>query len=206
MQQSKISSRDIEVPETTTSVYDAIFRRRMSKEFTDERVSDEALNRLFDAAIWAPNHRLTEPTRFFVLREGSQIRARVAEMGAEVAAKKVVNPNPEQRRRSAEASRRRVLDAPALVYVYSVPGDSEEVTRENYATACCAVQNMALAAVAEGLCLDWSTGGVTQHPDLAATLGAESDWMMVGAMFLGAPKTAPTSRRSPQSQVVSWLA
>ena len=63
------------------------------------------------------------------------------------------------------------MNAPAMVYVYSIPGDDDEVTRENYATACCAVQNMALAAVAEGLCLDWSTGGVTQHPELAATLG-----------------------------------
>ena len=78
-----------------------------------------------------------------------------------------------------------VLNAPAMVYVYSVPGDNEEVTRENYATACCAVQNMALSAVAEGLCLDWSTGGVTQHPDLAETLGADKDWMMVGALFIG---------------------
>ncbi len=35
------------------------------------------------------------------------------------------------------------------------------MTLENYATSCCAVQNMALAAVAEDLYLDWSTGGLT---------------------------------------------
>jgi nitroreductase len=205
MTQQKIRSTEVDIPSTPVSVYDAIFRRRMAKEFTDAPVSDETLNRLFAAAVWAPNHRLTEPTRFFVLPKDSATRARVAEQAAEVAYRKVVNPNPEQKRRSSDASRSRVLDAPAMVYVYSLPGDNEEVTQENYATACCAVQNMALAAVAEGLCLDWSTGGVTQHPDLSATLGAEPDWLMVGAVFLGQPRTLPASRRTSPSEMVTWM-
>ena len=200
-----VSSTDVSIPATSVSVYDAIFRRRMSKEFMDDSVSDETLSRLFDAAVWAPNHRLTEPTRFFVLEKGSAVRERVAEFAAEVAYRKVVNPNPNQKQRSADASRSRVLDAPAAVYVYSVPGDNDEVTRENYATSCCAVQNMALAAVAEGLTLDWSTGGVTQHERLSETLGAESDWAMVGALFIGKAKAVPNSRRKPSSEVVSWL-
>ena len=168
-----IRNDEVEVPQTSVSVYEAIYHRRMAKEFTAAAVPDDVLARLFDAAIWAPNHRLTEPTRFFVLKRDSDIRTRVAELAWQTAYQKVVNPNPEQKRRSGDASRDRVLNAPALVYVYSVPGDNEEVTRENYATACCAVQNMALSAVAEGLCLDWSTGGVTQHPDLTETLGAD---------------------------------
>ena len=205
MTDSTISSGDVRIPETAVSVYDAIFTRRMSKEFTDDAVSDDTLARLFDAAMWAPNHRLTEPIRLFVLRKGSRIRERVAELAAEVAESKVANPNPERKRQAGEGVRRRVLDAPALVYAYSVPGGNDEVTQENYAAACCGVQNMALAAVAEGICLDWSTGGVTQHADLSDTLGAESGWMMVGALFLGVPKVVPSSRRSPQSRVVTWL-
>jgi nitroreductase len=200
-----VSSSDVKVPSTSVSVYDAIFRRRMSKEFMDDPVSDETLNRLFDAAVWAPNHRLTEPSRFIVLEKGSAARERVAELAAEVAYRNVVNPNPQQKQRSADASRNRVLDAPAAVYVYSVPGDNDEVTRENYATACCAVQNMALAAVAEGVTLDWSTGGVTQHERLSETLGAEPEWAMVGALFIGKAKVVPNSRRKPTSEVVSWL-
>ena len=200
-----VSSTDVNVPATSVSVYDAIFRRRMSKEFTDDPVSDDTLSRLFDAAVWAPNHRLTEPIRFFVLEKDSAARERVAELAAEVAFQKVVNPNQAQKQRSADASRSRVLDAPAAVYVYSVPGDNDEVTRENYATACCAVQNMALAAVAEDLTLDWSTGGVTQHERLSEALGAEPDWAMVGALFIGKATTVPNSRRKPISEVVSWL-
>ena len=205
MAETRVNSREVEIPSTPVSVYEAIYSRRMSKEFTEEPVSSDTLNRLFDAAVWAPNHRLTEPTRFFVLARGSSARAKAAELAAEVAYKNVVNPNPAQKQRSADASRSRILNAPALIYVYSVPGDNDEVTQENYATACCAVHNMALAAVAEGLSMDWSTGGVTKHPDLAESLGADPEWDMVGAVFLGKARTQLTSRRSPASEMVTWL-
>ena len=88
------------------------------------------------------------------------------------------------------------MDAPCLIYVYSIPGDSEEMTQENYAAACCAVQNLLLAAVAEGLAGDWSTGGVTRHPQLAETLGAEAGWTMVGALFIGKPSRPSASVRT----------
>ena len=201
----KINSSDVKVPESSVSVYDAIFRRRNVKEFTGEPVSDETLERLFSTAVWAPNHRLTEPTRFFAIRKDSAMRHKIAETAWQTTYDGVVNPNPAQKQRSADASRDRVLNAPAMVYVYSLGGDNEEVTRENYATSCCAIQNMALAAVAEGLYMDWSTGGLTKLPDLAQTLGADEDWTMVGVVFIGKATEVPNTRRMAHSEVVSWL-
>lgn len=201
----RINSNDVEVPASSVSVYDAIFRRRNVKEFTGEPVSDETLERLFSAAVWAPNHRMTEPTRFFAVRKDSPMRHKIAEVAWQTTYDGVVNPNPRQKQRSADASRDRVLNAPAMVYVYSLTGDNEEVTRENYATSCCAIQNMALSAVAEGLYMDWSTGGLTKLPDLAQTLGADEDWTMVGVVFLGKADEVPNTQRMPHTEVVSWL-
>ena len=200
-----INSREISIPHTQTSVYEAIFGRRMSKEFTDVEVPRMALERMLDAAIWAPNHRLTNPWRFFVLEKDSPIRMKVAELAWQTAYDNVVNPNPEQKKASADASKSRVLDAPAMMYAYSVPGPNEETTQENYASVCCAVHNMALAAVAEGLVLDWSTGGISKLPGLAQLLGADEDWAMVGALFIGEPVNVPTSRRDAAPSIVSWL-
>ena len=201
----KLDSNDVQIPASPVSVYDAIFRRRNVKEFTPDPVSREILERLFSAAVWAPNHRLTEPTRFFAVRKDSPMRTRIAEIAWRTTYDGVANPNPEQKRRSADASRDRVLDAPAMVYVYSLDGDDDEITRENYATACCAIQNMALAAVAEGLRLDWSTGGLTRLPGLARILGADDAWTMVGVVFLGKAAALPSTRRRPHSEVVAWL-
>lgn len=58
----RINSSDVVAPDSSVSVYDAIFRRRNVKEFTREPISDETLERLFSTAVWAPNHRMTEPT------------------------------------------------------------------------------------------------------------------------------------------------
>ncbi len=201
----KLDSNDVEIPASSVSVYDAIFRRRNVKEFTCDPVPHEVLERLFSAAIWAPNHRLTEPTRFFAVRKDSPMRRRIAEIAWQTTYDGVANPNPEQKRRSADASRDRVLNAPAMVYVYSLGGDDNEITQENYATSCCAIQNMALAAVAEGLRLDWSTGGLTRIPGLTQILGADDAWTMVGVVFLGKAAALPNTQRMPHSEVVTWL-
>ncbi len=198
-QSARIRSANVELPATTTTVYEAIHNRRMNNDFSDATPTRDALERMLCAAIWAPNHRLTNPWRFFVLEKGGAKRAAVAQLAYD---------NQYQRNGNLDAargSRQRVLDAPALIYVYSVPGDSAEMTQENYAAACCAVQNLLLAAVAEGLAGDWSTGNTTRHPQLAATLGGEADWTMVGALFIGQPSRPSASVRAPSNEVTAWL-
>ena len=201
----KLNSGDVEIPASSVSVYDAIFNRRNVKEFTREPVPRETLERLFSAAVWAPNHRLTDPTRFFAVRKDSPMRTRISEAAWQSTYDGVANPNPEQKLRSADAARDRVLNAPAMVYVYSLDGANDEVTRENYATSCCAIQNMALAAVAEDLRIDWSTGGLTRIPGLARILGADEAWTMVGVVFFGKAAALPNTQRRPHSEVVTWL-
>ncbi len=198
-QNSRLRSGNVTAPETGTTVYEAIHNRRMNNEFTEFAPSREALRRMLDAAVWAPNHRLTNPWRFFVLEKGGEKRAEVAQLAYDNLFARSGNHE------NADGSRQRVLDAPALVYVYSVPADSEEMTQENYAAACCAVQNLLLAAVAEGLAGDWSTGNTTRHPALAETLGGESDWTMVGALFIGQPARPSASVRAPADEVTAWL-
>ena len=196
---NRLRSGNVVAPQTDVSVYEAIHNRRMNNDFSDFVPDRDALQRMLDAAVWAPNHRLTNPWRFYVLQKGGEKRAEVAQLAYDNQFARTGNEE------NAEGSRQRVLEAPALVYVYSVPGDTEEMTQENYAAACCAVQNLLLAAVAEGLAGDWSTGNVTRHPQLAETLGAEPDWTMVGALFIGQPSRPSASVRTPTEDVTAWL-
>ncbi len=201
----KLNSDDAEIPASPVSVYEAIYRRRHVKDFTADAVSREILERLFSAAVWAPNHRLNEPTRYFAVQKDSPMRARIAEVAWQSAYEGVTNPNPEQKQRSADDLRDRVLSSPAMVYVYSVKGLVQEITLENYASSCIAVHNMALAAVAEGLSLGWSTGRLTKLPGLAEILGANEDWMMVGVVFIGKAAEEPATQRTPHSELVTWF-
>ena len=197
---NRLRSGSVTAPKTGVSVYQAIHDRRMNNDFSDFVPGRDSLQRMLDAAVWAPNHRLTNPWRFYVLEKGGQKRSEVAQLAYDNLFARSGNEE------NAHGSRQRVLDAPALIYAYSIPGDSEELTQENYAAVCCAVQNLLLAAVAEGLAGDWSTGNVTRHPQLAETLGAEPGSTMVGALFIGQPSRPSASVRAPADQVTAWLA
>jgi nitroreductase len=189
----------------TLPVIEAIRQRRSVREFIDRPVPRESLERMLDAARWAPNHRLTFPWRFFVLEKGGPARARVAELAREWTHANNSQLPDQKRAETARIAAKEVLDAPAFMYFYAVPGANEEVTRENYAAVCIAAQNMQLVAVAEGLAVGWSTGRATRHADLARTLGADPSWQLVGAFFIGYPATQPRPQRPEASQHTFWL-
>ena len=195
----KLGIDDCTVPETSVSVYEALYRRRMAWDFRNQPVPRDALDRMLATAVWAPNHRLTEPWRFFIIEKGSAASEKVAGLAYDFALQR---SGGEQR---AAATRDSLLKTPVLIYAYSTPGRDEEGTKENYASVCCAAHNMALAGVAEGLAVTWETGGPTRHPDLAEALGAEADWTLTTMLSVGYPAENPRSERTPVANFVRWL-
>ena len=195
----KLGFDDCTVPDTGVSVYEALYRRRMAWTFKDQPVARDALARMLDTAVWAPNHRLTEPWRFFVLEQGSAALEHLAGMAHDFALQRSGNAQ------RAEATRDSLLKTPVVIFMYSTPGRDEEGTRENYAAVCCAAHNIALAGVAEGLAVTWETGGPTRHPDLGRTLGAEDDWELATMLSIGYADEDPPSQRTPVSNFVQWL-
>ena len=195
----KISIDEVGIPVTDVSIYEALYRRRMSWRFQDEPIQREAVERMVEAAVWAPNHRLTEPWRFFVLEKGSEGRRKVADLANQFSLQQNNNPT------RAEAMRREVLEPPVVIHVYCVPGPNEEVTRENYAAVCCAAHNISLAGVAEGLAVTWETGGPTRDPKLREALGAEENWMLAVMLSIGVPAEPPKSLRTPVARHLRWF-
>jgi nitroreductase len=187
------------------AISDLIKSRRTVRAFTGQPVSDETLAELVDAAVWAPNHRMTEPWRFYILRKSGETRRKVAELAYEWTLANTLNPNPERAISSAEAVRKELLEAPAVVYVYSLLGDNAEIAEENYSATSCAIQNLMLAAHARGLGVGWSTGKPARHEKLAGTLGAGGASRLVACLFIGHPSAIPEGRRKEASAVTSWL-
>lgn len=198
-------SHSISVVADTDALMDVIRTRRSVREFTDQPVPREMLDRIIEAATWAPNHRHTEPWRFIVLEKDGEARARVADCVYEWTWNYVKNPNPERRANSSAEARDEVLETPALMLVYSVPGMNEEVTHENYAATCCAAQNMQLMAHALGLGIGWSTGRLCKAEEVHKAVGAGSDWTIVGAFFIGFPESLKDAERAPVEEVSTYL-
>lgn len=186
----------------------AIAARRTIRAFHPEPIEREVITRLLDAAVQAPNHRRSAPWRFFVVDRPGRRRDTLAELAREATLAKV-SPGPPDAAALDRAGKRyhEVRTTPLIVLAYSTPGRGPFETRENYAAVCCAVQNFSLAAVEEGLASGWSTGGLAGHPRLAEVVGAETDWDLVGILYVGRPlpSDAPVQQRAPSAIFTRWL-
>lgn len=181
-------------------LYTAIHARRdYTDTFAEACPPREVIERLIEAATWAPSHRRTEPWRFHVLAGDAR-----AAMGAAVA--DWLAESGEGGEGPQQAARVRLLRAPVVI-VLSHVGTPDDAVRdlEDYAAACCALQNLLLAAEAEGLAAHTSTGVMVQFAGAKQYLGLAPHDRIVGYVYLGyrpadvAPKEG--ARRPP---VVRW--
>src|SRR5215510_7797295 len=128
-------------------VFDFIRQRRSIKRFTSREVRRDAIEALLTAATFAPNHRLTQPWRFYVL--GPQARYAYGLALGERKARKQPNAESGRALRDAVAAEHRAL--PGMIAVAVVNRDDPEVRDEDYAATMMALENLALAAVELGL-------------------------------------------------------
>ncbi len=167
-------------------VEEAIRGRYSVKVFQNRSLAPGVIEQSLDVAIWAPNHKMTEPWYFAVVEDGARyLLAEVMERAA-----RAQNPLAITGRET-----RKLLSAPALVAIYSDRGSSERTTMENYAATAAAVQNLLLVLHSRGLGAIWRTGSLYDEASVRDFLGVPSSALLVGAVFVGYAETAPARRR-----------
>ena len=168
----------------------AIAGRRTIKDFKPDPVSAELLDRTLAAGLWAQNHKLTEPWRFTIL--GPETHRWLAEAFA--------GSQPEAARADAE---RKILAKPAVVAVSQRLAGDDTQRREDYGAVACAVQNIQLAAWAEGVGMQWSSGKIIRLEAVYNLLGIDrATEEIVGLLFFGYPLRVPEAApRTPLSGV-----
>ncbi|MEP6621757.1 MAG: nitroreductase [bacterium] len=183
-------------------ITDAIQDRRSIKRFTARSVSREEIEALLDAAVLAPNHRLTNPWRFHVL--GPDARYAYGLALGDRKARKIEDPEAARTMRENVAAEHRAL--PAMIVVAVVTVDNPEITEEDYAATMMAIQNLALAAVERGLGTHIKTGAVMSDPAARAASGVREDERIIAIVNVGEPAEIPAAKkREPASAVTTWL-
>lgn len=183
---------------TSMDVYTAIRTRRDLERFAPECPPREVIARLIEAAIWAPNHKLTEPWRFHVLAGAGR-----EAMADSVAAWLEAEGRPEGAQRSA---RSKLLRAPVILVVTQA-GNPEDAVRdlEDYAACSMAVQNLLLAAHAEGLIAHLSTDAMALYEGAKNYLGLAPHDRIVAYVNLGyAAPDAPSKEGARRTPEVHW--
>ncbi|MES2125157.1 MAG: nitroreductase, partial [Gemmatimonadota bacterium] len=183
-------------------VLDAIQHRRSIRQFTDRPVTRDEMERILDAAIAAPNHRMTQPWRFYVL--GPEARRAYGETLGSRKAKKIEDPA------AAQALIEKVVAGevalPAMLAVATTVSENPEIREEDYAATMMAVQNLMLAAQATGLGTHIRTGAVMDDPRVRSALGVPEGERIIATIQVGEPAAMPEAKaRRPAAEVTTWL-
>lgn len=174
-------------PEERDAVYRAIAERRDMRHFTGGEVAPELLARLLDAAHQAPSVGLMQPWRFIRITS-KELRERI---GALV---------EDERQRTAEALGERssefmrlkvegIHDCAELLVAALMDGRDAHIfgrrtlPEMDLASLACAIQNLWLAARAEGLGMGWVS--LFEPQALAVLLGMPAGARPVAILCLG---------------------
>jgi nitroreductase len=183
--------------ERVVAVAELIRGRRTVNLYEPDAVDSRVLIDAIELARWAPNHRLTEPWRFYLI--GPATLAAVVDCWAAYEA--------EQKGEVAGAARRKRLGAiPGHFVVTSSRHEDEIIDRENYAACCCAVQNLMLYLWQRRVGVKWTTGAITRESRLYDALGIdEKAERIVGYFWYGQAKLVGEQSRRDVAEIVVAL-
>lgn len=187
-------------------LFEAIRGRRSIGKFSSEPVPREQIERILEAANWAPSHHATEPWRFTVLTgEGRRLLGKAyADIAAEEAVRTGQSDNLAEFRSKQEAKAYR---APVVIAVAVSPSPDPHVSlSEEFAAAHAAVQNLLLAAHALSLGAIWRSGAPMVHPRMKSAFGLAGAEELVALVYLGVPdREAPAGRRRSVADKTRWV-
>jgi nitroreductase len=182
----------------TNEQFAEVLRARRSIDlFEPEPIGSGVLLEAIEVARWAPNHRLTEPWRFYLI--GQSTRSEIVELAVRIDAEK---KGP----KAGEARRARLQSVPGFFALTSRRSDDALTDREDYAACCCAAQNLQLYLWQRGIGVKWTTGGITRHQNFYDLLGIDaSKEVVVGFFWYGVPKVVPAQKRRSVAEIVTEL-
>jgi nitroreductase len=176
--------------------------RRSIRQFTSRQPTRGEIESMLEAAVLAPNHRMTQPWRFYVL--GKEARRGLGLALGNRKAKKLEDTD------AAEALRQKVADEhaalPLMIAVAVVEHENPEIREEDYAAGMMAVQNISLAAVALGLGTHIKTGAVMQDPAARSAIGVRDGERVIAMLNVGEPAAVPAPKpRESAATLTTWV-
>lgn len=183
----------------------AIHTRTSVGKVKSDPVPRELIEKLLSAAVQAPNHYKVRPWRFVVLTGAA--RKKLGEVMAQACLVKFPELSPDAQEKALEKERSKPLRSPVLIAVgVDKPTEAKVVEVENICATAAAVENLLLAAHAEGLGAKWRTGDPAMDPQVKRFLGFEPNQHLIGFIYIGYPEFEAEARERPSFEDrTTWL-
>ncbi len=167
--------------------------RRTIGAFTEQPVSRDLITDLLETAIFAPNHKMTEPWRF-VIADGDAC-GDYANLRRELAGEIGKDPDKEYKKYAS---------VPCFVFVLMKQTEHAHTREEDYAATSSLIQNFMLLAWEQGLGTAWKT-----WPDdarLRQFLNMNERETVVGVIHTGYPaEERQTPRRKSAQSLITYV-
>lgn len=184
----------------SAAVLATIEARRSTKKFDDRPPSRAQLESLLRAAACAPDHGKLAPWRFTVLQGASR------GLFADALAAALRLRMPEVADDAVEREREKAFRSPVLIVVsaHAEPHPKVPAVEQQVAVGA-AIQNLWLAAVAQGLGVAWKTGNAAYDPVVKQALGVAEDDAIIGFLHVGTPLASAPPREPEFAGRTRWL-
>jgi F420 biosynthesis protein FbiB-like protein len=188
-----------------TSLYHLIRERRSIRQFQTTPVEAAFVERILEAALWAPSAHNRQPWRFAVLSQADHKQTLAQVMADRLRADLRTDGLDEAAiERDAGRSYERLRNAPVVILVClsmlemdSYPDERRQRFEHQMAvqSTAMAAQNLLLAAHAEGLGACWLCAPLFCQDIVSAALDLPEDWEPQGAVIVGHPATERSKTR-----------
>jgi nitroreductase len=177
---------------------DVITSRRTIHNFIPDKTPDKAVIKdAISSACWAPNHHLTEPWHFLSL--GKETISDICDLNKEM----LIETKGIEK---AENKYKRWMEIPGWLVVTCQKSDDEVRYQEDYASCCCAIQNLMLILWQQGIGTKWSTGPVIFDDRFYDLVWVNKELEnVVGLIWYGYAADVPQTVRKPLEQVMTEL-
>lgn len=201
-------------PRDASDFYSLITSRRSVRRYQPEPLDRAQIERLLNAAAWAPSAHNRQPWRFAVITGEASKEQLASEMGARLRADRTRDGDPTDAIESdVRRSYTRITTAPCVIVVcltmedmdaYPDPRRSEAEHLMAVQGVALAIQNLLLSAAAEGLGACWMCAPLFCQDTVAAAAGLPEGWQAQGLITLGYPASRgkPANRRLLDGLVV----
>ncbi len=180
--------------------------RRSVRRYLEREVPDNVIEKVVEAARWAPSPHGTQPWRFAVVTK-RETKERLADAMGEEWRRNLEMDGQDAAvvEKRLEGSRGRLLDAPVLLLLCLYPGDLDaypDPERQRNETTMAvqslgaAAQNALLAAYEQGLDAGWMCAPLFCPGEVTAALGLAPELVPHALLTLGYAAGDPPKRRS----------
>lgn len=184
--------------------YEVLYNRRSVRRYEDRPLPPGLLARLLDAACRAPSAHNSQPWRFVVVARGVGRDALAARMGVRFREDLRRDGLPDAEVESqVERSRQRIGGAPALVVACLTTEEMErypDAARQAWEvqmgvqSVAAAIQNLLLAAQAEGVAACWMCAPLFCPDIVLEVLGLPRHWQPQAFVTLGYAAAPPRAK------------